>query len=130
MDQEGEDACLVLQGHAKEIYAVEWCHVEAFGWILATASFDATVRLWDSKNGSCLSILTGNQDAVLTMSFNAGLLATAGLDQAIRIWSLAEPSFPLKSTHEHHSGGVFDLEWQGDKLAACTSDGRILILIN
>ena len=62
------------------------------GRLLATASADRTVRLWDVATGQPHGApLTGHTDAVLGVAFSPDgrLLATASADQTVRLWDVA-----------------------------------------
>merc|ERR1711982_148635 len=70
--------------------------------IIASGSFDYTVRIWDvSFEASCLHILRGHKDVVRVMRVvspfrepvvgtgdegHPGILATASQDETIRLW--------------------------------------------
>ena len=53
-----------LQAHQKEIYTTKWSPTGPgtnnpnMNLVLASASFDSTVRLWDVERGSCVHTLT------------------------------------------------------------------------
>ena len=53
-----------LQAHQKEIYTIKWSPTGPgtnnpnMNLVLASASFDSTVRLWDVERGSCVHTLT------------------------------------------------------------------------
>ena len=49
---ESSKCVLDFTGHSKEIYAVQWNKADAD--IIATASFDHTVKLWSASTGKCL----------------------------------------------------------------------------
>ena len=55
---------LDLQDHTKEVYTIKWSPTgagsanPAANLLLATASFDSTVRLWDAGSGKCLHVLS------------------------------------------------------------------------
>ena len=62
------------------------------GRLLATASADQTVRLWDVTTGQPHGQpLTGHTDAVYGVAFSPDgtLLATASDDQTVRLWDVA-----------------------------------------
>jgi WD40 repeat protein len=59
------------------------------GRLLASASDDQTVRLWDPVTGRAHGVpLTGHTDAVEGVAFSPDgrLLASAGMDRTVRLW--------------------------------------------
>ncbi len=66
------------------------------GRLLATASGDKTVRLWDALNGSAVASLTGHTGVVYSAAFgpDGKRLASAGADRAVRVWDVPAPSRP------------------------------------
>ncbi|RAQ65503.1 hypothetical protein COH20_009135 [Aspergillus flavus] len=59
--------------------------------MLASSSYDQTVRLWDPCIGNCLQILMGHTDCVRAVVFSpaprfANILASVSDDRSIRIW--------------------------------------------
>src|SRR4029077_2432087 len=78
-----------LTGHNGEIYAV--CALTLDGTtLLATASADGTVRIWDPTTGAHLRTLTGHDGEVWSVcpvtDDGTTLLATTGSDETARIW--------------------------------------------
>ena len=57
---------------------------------MATASSDATVRMWESETGKCTRTLEGHSGAVSAVAFSPATrqLATASTDETARIWPL------------------------------------------
>ncbi|WP_434425793.1 nSTAND1 domain-containing NTPase [Nannocystis pusilla] len=77
---------VVLRGHADAIYGLAW---SPDGRRLATASTDATARVWD-LGGGAPTVLRGHDDwlAGVGWSPDGRRLATASGDRTARIWDL------------------------------------------
>ena len=79
------------------------------GALLATASGDRTVRLWDVATGQPHGApLTGHTDAVLGVAFSPDgrLLATASADQTVRLWDVADRPYSIgRPAHRPHRHG-------------------------
>ena len=56
--------------------------------VLASASFDKTIKIWDVDTGQELRTLTGHTDWVTALAFSPDgtMLASGGNDRALRIW--------------------------------------------
>lgn len=92
------DNCLYnLQAHAKEIYTIKWSPTGPgtlnpnANLILASASFDSTVRLWDVERGECLHTLSKHTEPVYSVAFSPDgrYLATGSFDRCVNIWNIA-----------------------------------------
>lgn len=97
--------------------------------LLATASFDATVKLWDINTGRSIQTLANHKDPVYSLDFspNGELLASGSFDRCLCIWSVKDGTL-LKKYRGH--GGIFEVTWNpaGDKVAACFSNNTVAVL--
>ncbi|GKU94831.1 hypothetical protein SLEP1_g8268 [Rubroshorea leprosula] len=131
-----QDTCVHdLRDHCKEIYTIRWSPTGPgtnnpnHQLILASASFDSTVKLWDVEQGKLLHSLNGHRDPVYSVAFspNGEYLASGSLDRSMHIWSLKEGKIVKTYTG---NGGIFEVSWnkEGDKIAACFANNTVCVL--
>ncbi|CAI8588932.1 unnamed protein product [Vicia faba] len=121
--------------HSKEIYTVRWSPTGPGTnnpnkkLVLASASFDSTVKLWDVELGKLIYNLNGHRDGVYSVAFspNGEYLVSGSPDKSIHIWSLNDGKI-IKTYNGN--GGVFEVCWnkEGDKIAACFANNTVCIL--
>lgn len=77
----------VIKGHRDTLYSAR---LNPAGDLLATASYDRTVRLWDIATGAEKMVLTGHNDAIYGLAFDpAGrILASASGDRTVKLWDV------------------------------------------
>ncbi|GAV58784.1 WD40 domain-containing protein/LisH domain-containing protein [Cephalotus follicularis] len=124
-----------LREHAKEIYTIRWSPTGPGTnnpnqqLVLASASFDSTVKLWDVELGKLLYSLNGHRDPVYSVAFspNGEYLVSGSLDKSMHIWSLKEGKIAKTFTG---NGGIFEVCWnkEGDKIAACFANNTVCVL--
>ncbi|KAI1235983.1 F-box-like/WD repeat-containing protein TBL1XR1 [Lamprotornis superbus] len=131
-----QDSCVHdLQAHNKEIYTIKWSPTGPgtnnpnANLMLASASFDSTVRLWDVDRGICIHTLTKHQEPVYSVAFSPDgrYLASGSFDKCVHIWNTQTGAL----VHSYRgTGGIFEVCWNaaGDKVGASASDGSVCVL--
>jgi len=131
-----QDKCVHdFRSHTKEIYTIRWSNTGPGTpnanrpLLLASASFDATIKIWDITVGKEMHSLTKHVDPVYSVEFSpdGAYLASGSFDRSLNIWDLRDGS--LIKTYKG-SGGIFEVCWnsKGDKVAACFSDNTLAVV--
>jgi len=56
--------------------------------LLMSCSIDATIRLWDFRNGECIKKLTGHTEEILDFHYNSYQIISASEDHTLRLWDI------------------------------------------
>ena len=78
----------ILSGHKSKVTSIAY---EAEQNLIATASNDNTVKIWDTRsNGSAIGTYTGHKDCVrdVAISPDGRWIASAGDEGIVKIWEL------------------------------------------
>lgn len=94
--------------------------------LLASASEDATVKIWDAESGEFERTLKGHTNAVNAVTFspaNGSLLASASSDLSIKLWNTE--TWDCVRTLQGHDHAVSDVLFVGDLIVSCSRDHNI-----
>lgn len=115
-----------LEGHTDSVTAVAF---PPDGSLLASASEDQTVRLWNARTGQAVQTLKGHTDYVKAVAFSpdGSLLASASYDKTVRLWN------PVTGEQLQRLDGdplINDISFTMDNKTLLTNRGPICIGID
>jgi WD40 repeat protein len=107
-----------LTGHGDRVSSVVFSHDSA---LIVSASYDKTVRVWESCSGKCLQILTGHDDRVtlVVLGHDSALFASTSEDGTIKIWKTSDGG--CMHTLEGHLDRVTSVVFSHDSALIATS---------
>ncbi|EDQ86160.1 uncharacterized protein MONBRDRAFT_33929 [Monosiga brevicollis MX1] len=113
-----------VRAHEKDVNAI--C-VAPNDKLVATASQDKLIKLWDAATGAERQTLRGHKRGVWSIAFSPvdQLLASASGDTTVRVWALATGT--CLRTLEGHSNSVLNVRFvtRGQQLISSGSDGLL-----
>lgn len=111
-----------LEGHHQWVMSVAF---DPQGTILASASYDRTVKLWDAGTGKLLRTLDGDRQAVYSARFDplGQTLASGGFDD-LKLWD-AKTGILLHRFEGHQQGLCIAFDPQGVTLASGGLEGTV-----
>ena len=95
--------------------------------LLASASADSTIQLWNLNTNTLQATLRGHTSNVLNVAFdpNGSLLASGSADGTVRLWNPSTET--LQATLEAHTSDVLSIAFNSDGslLASGSADGTV-----
>ena len=82
--------------------------------LIASASFDKSLRLWNGKNGQFIARFLGHVQSVYQLAWSADsrLLVSGAADSTLKLWSLKTKK--LHTDLPGHGDEVYAVDWSPD----------------
>lgn len=93
--------------------------------ILATGSYDATIKIWDTETGEELRTLRGHESGIRCLQFDDTKLISGSMDRSLKVWNWRTGE--CISTYTGHRGGVIGLHFGDTILASASVDKTVKI---
>ena len=116
----GRCSTKIFKGHANGVMCLQFDDN-----ILATGSYDSTIKIWDIETGEELRTLEGHTSGIRCLQFDDSKLISGSLDHTVRIWNWRTGD--LLKTYTGHTNGIIGLHFDGTLLASASSDTAIKI---
>ena len=110
----------VFRGHQNGVMCLQFDDQ-----ILATGSYDTTIKIWNIHSGKELRTLRSHTSAVRCLQFDDNKLISGSLDNNVKIWNWRTGE--CLSTVTGHSGGVVGLHFDASTLATGSTDNTVRI---
>ncbi|KAL2141609.1 hypothetical protein VTI28DRAFT_2155 [Corynascus sepedonium] len=93
--------------------------------ILATGSYDATIKIWNIETGQEIRTLRGHTRGIRALQFDDSKLISGSLDNTIKIWNWHTGE--CISTLQGHTDGVVSVHFEAQLLASGSIDKSVKI---
>ena len=111
----GRCSTKIFAGHTNGVMCLQF-----YDNILATGSYDATIKIWNIETGKEIRTLRGHTMGVRCLQFDDTKLISGSLDKTLKIWNWRTGE--CLSTYNGHSDGVIGLHFDSNILVSGSID--------
>ncbi|XP_054421802.1 WD repeat-containing protein 17 isoform X2 [Pteronotus mesoamericanus] len=117
-------------GHVETIFDCKFKPADPS--LLATASFDGTIKVWDVNTLTAVHTSPGNEGVIYSLSWAPGdldCIAGATSQNGAFIWDVKKGKM-IQRFNEHGKNGIFCIAWShkdSRRIATCSEDGFCII---
>ncbi|KAG6999420.1 E3 ubiquitin ligase complex SCF subunit sconB [Physcia stellaris] len=115
----GRYSMKIFKGHSNGVMCLQFDEN-----ILATGSYDTTIKIWDIHSGEELRTLRGHSSGVRALQFDDTKLISGSLDCTLKIWNWATGEC-IKTYAQ--PDGIIGLHFDSAILAAGSRDGTVKV---
>ncbi|KAH0544879.1 hypothetical protein FGG08_000959 [Glutinoglossum americanum] len=116
----GRCSTKVFKGHTNGIMCLQFDDN-----ILATGSYDATIKIWDTETGEEIRTLSGHESGIRALQFDDTKLISGSIDRTLKVWNWRTGE--CKSTLTGHMGGVICLHFDSTIVVSGSVDRTIKV---
>jgi F-box and WD-40 domain protein MET30 len=110
----------VLRGHTNGVMALQ-----LIDNILATGSYDSTIKIWDLDTGEVIRTLEGHTSGVRCLQFDDSKLISGSLDKTLKVWNWRTGE--CIATHTGHDEGIIAVHFDQKLLASGSADNTVRV---
>ena len=114
----GRYSIRTFKGHSNGIMCLQFDD-----HILATGSYDATIKIWNTETGEAIRTLRGHTSTVRCLQFDDTKLISGSMDTFIKIWNWRTGE--CLTTYSGHKDGVISLHFDSGILASGSVDKTV-----
>lgn len=116
----GRCSIKTFKGHTNGIVCLQFLDN-----ILATGSYDATIKIWNIETGEEIRTLTGHRLGIRCLQMDDNKLISGGLDGSIKVWNWRTGE--CVATYSKHREGVIGLHFDGNLMVSGSIDRTVRI---